>query len=112
MISTRFIGLIALIASLAIPALADSADPCRDKELWFETGIGYYSQGYGLQGTEKKVRSLYRTMDGEQLTEEEAVSIALEAWHVLDSENASTNINQMKRIGLAVLYYTQCIEQD
>ena len=111
-ISTRFIGLIALIAPLALPANADSPDPCRDKEMWFETGIGYYSQGYGLKGAEKKARSLYRTMEGETLTEGDAVAIALEAWRILNGEKASTNINQVERMGLAHLYYVQCLEED
>ena len=112
MISIRFIGLIALIATLATPANADSSDPCGDKEMWFETGIGYYSEGYGLKGAEKKARSLYRSMEGESLTEGEAVAIALEAWRILAGEKASTNINQVERIGLAHLYYVQCLEED
>ena len=112
MISIRFIGLIALIAPLALPANADSPDPCRDREMWFETGIGYYSEGYGLKGAEKKARTLYRMMEGEPLTEDEAVAIALQAWRLLDGEKASTNINQIERIGLAHLYYVQCLEED
>ena len=112
MISIRFIGLIALLAALALPANAYSPDPCRDKEMWFETGIGYYAEGYGLKGAEKKSRSLYRSMEGETLTEDEAVGIAMQAWRILDGEKASTNINQVERIGLAHLYYVQCLEED
>tara|TARA_R110001599_G_scaffold353879_1_gene601885 strand:- start:26863 stop:27201 length:339 start_codon:yes stop_codon:yes gene_type:complete len=109
--SNRFLALIALIAPLAMPSNADSSAPCRDKELWFETGIGYYSEGYGLEGAEKKARSLYRMMEGEPFTEDEAIAIALQAWHFLDSENASTHINQIERIGLAHSYYIKCLEQ-
>lgn len=112
MISIRFIGLIALVAALALPANAYSPDPCRDKEMWFETGIGYYAEGYRLEGAEKKARSLYRTMEGEPFTEDEAVAIAVQAWRILDGKKASTNINQVERIGLAHLYYVQCLEQD
>ena len=112
MISIRFFGLIALVASLATPATGDSPDLCGDKEMWFETGIGYYSEGYGLEGAEKKTRSLYRSMKGEPFTEEESVGIAMEAWRLLDGERASTNINQVERIGLAHLYYLQCLEEN
>jgi hypothetical protein len=80
--------------------------------MWFETGIGYYAEGYRLEGAEKKARSLYRTMEGEPFTEDEAVGIAMQAWRILDGEKASTNINQVERIGLAHLYYVQCLEQD
>jgi hypothetical protein len=111
-ISIRFIGLIVLIAPLSLPANADSSDPCSDKEMWFDAGVGYYSDGYGLKGVEKKARSLYRAMDGELLTEDEAIAIALEAWRFLDGEKASTNINQVQRMGLAHLYYVQCLEED
>jgi hypothetical protein len=111
-ISIRFIGLIALVVPLALPVNADNPDPCRDKEMWFETGIGYYSEGYGLKGAEKKARSLYRMMEGEPFTEDEAVAIALQAWRFLDGEKASTNINQVERIGLAHLYYLQCLEEE
>jgi hypothetical protein len=104
--------LIALIAPLSPPANAVSPDPCNDKEFWFETGIGYYSEGYGLTGAEKKARSLYKTMEGEPLTEDEAVATALEAWRFLDGEKASTNIGQVERMGLAHFYYIQCLEED
>lgn len=112
MISIRFTGLVALIAPFAIFASADSLDPCGDKEMWFETGIGYYSEGYGLKGAEKRARTLYRMSEWESLTEDEAVAITLQAWRLLDGEKASTNINQIQRIGLAQMYYAQCLEED
>ena len=111
MISIRFLWQVALIAPLSLTACAVSAAPCEEKELWFEAGIGFYSNGYSLKGTEKRIRSLYGTMKGEPLTEEEAVATALQAWRFLDDKNVSTGIDQVERVMLAHQYYARCREQ-
>jgi hypothetical protein len=100
-----------LVTQLSLIACAVSAATCEEKELWFEAGIGFYSNGYSLEGTEKRTRSLYRKMKGEPLTEDEAVATALEAWRFLDEQDVSINIAQVQRLVLADQYYARCREQ-
>jgi hypothetical protein len=106
----RMICRVALIAQLSLTACTASADPCEDKEWWFEVGIGFYSNGYSLEGTEKRTRSLYKTQKGRALTEDEAVATALQAWRFLHDGNVSTNIGQVERLILADQYYNRCRE--
>ncbi len=73
-------------------------------------GIGFYSNGYSLEETEKRTRSLYITAKGAALPEDEAVATALDAWRLLRSENVSTNIDQVERLMLADQYYNRCRE--
>ena len=110
MISIRLFYQVALIAQLLLAAYTVGADPCEDKEWWFEVGIGFYSNGYSLEGTEKRTRSLYKSTRGEPLSEDEAVATALQAWRFLDDENVSTDIDQLKRLMLADQYYARCRE--
>jgi hypothetical protein len=109
-ISIRLLCQVALIAQLSITAYPVSADPCEDKEWWFEVGIGFYSNGYSLEGAQKRTRSLYKATKGGALTEEQAVATALEAWHFLNNQNVSTNIDQVERLMLADQYYSRCRE--
>jgi hypothetical protein len=108
-INIKIVWQIVLIVPLTLVAVNISAGPCEDKELWFETGVGFYSNGYSLEGTEKRTRSLYRKMKGEPLTEEVAVATALQAWRHLDENKVSTNIGQIERVMLAQRYYAQCL---
>ena len=108
----KFILQIAMVIPLSLMSYAVIAIPCEEKELWFEAGIGFYANGYSLEGTEKRIRSLYGTMKGEPLTEEEAVATALQAWRFLDSEKVATNIGQVERVMLAHRYYAQCREKE
>ena len=110
MIFIRLICKVALIAQLSLTTHTVSADPCEDKEWWFEVGIGFYSNGYSLEGTERRTRSLYKSTKGGALTEDEAVATALHAWRFLDDENVSTNIDQVERLMLADQYYARCRE--
>ena len=111
MICIRLPCRVALIAHLLLTVCAVNAAPCEEKELWFEAGIGFYANGYSLKGTEKRTRSLYRTMKGERLTEDEAVATALQAWRFLEDENVPTNIGQLERLMLANQYYARCREK-
>ncbi len=110
MIFIRMICRVALIAQLSLTACTASADSCEDKEWWFEVGIGFYSNGYSLEETEKRTRSLYITTKGGALAEDEAVATSLQAWRFLHDENVSTNIGQVKRLMLADQYYNRCRE--
>ncbi|MEM1155092.1 MAG: hypothetical protein AAGI44_13220 [Pseudomonadota bacterium] len=87
-------------------------DPCRDKEYWFETGIGYFSEGYSLEETQKRGRSLYKSMTLEQLSEDEALAIVSEAWQLLSSINSDRQVGQLERLGLAHQYYLQCSQSQ
>ena len=111
MISIRSFLQVAVINTLLVADYAAGADPCEVKEYWFEAGIGFYANGYSLTNTEKRARSLYRSMKGEPLTEDEAAATALLAWHFLDGEKASKSIGQVERLMLADHYYAQCREK-
>ena len=110
MINIRFFCHLALIAQLSLTAYPVSADTCENREWWFEVGVGFYSNGYSLEGTEKRTRSLYKSTRGEPLTEDEAVATALEAWRSLDDQNVSRDIDQLQRLLLADQYYARCRE--
>ena len=112
MINIKMVWQIALIVPLTLVAVNISAGHCEEKELWFEAGVGFYSNGYSLEGTEKRTRSLYRKMKGEPLTEEVAVATALQAWRHLDENKVSTDIGQIERVMLAQRYYAQCLEME
>ena len=110
--SIRLLFQAALVAQLSFSALAVNAASCEDKEYWFEAGVGFYANGYRLEGTEKRIKSLYRKMKGEPITEDEAVAIGLDAWRFLDANNASRDIDQIKRLMLVEQYYARCLEAE
>ncbi|MEM8560973.1 MAG: hypothetical protein AAGF57_02005 [Pseudomonadota bacterium] len=102
--------LILLMPAFAVAELPQ--DPCRDKEYWFETGIGYFSEGYSLEETQKRGRSLYKSMTQEQLSQDEALAIVSEAWQLLSSINSDRQVGQLERLGLAHQYYMQCSQSQ